>query len=111
MNEKQNSQDGPVAVPDSAGAHVETAGAFDIRNFIGLLLGLFGVILVLVGLFDFTDAEAAKTGNVNANLWAGLAMVVVGLAFGLWAKLEPIRIVVSENEPGAESPKDIASLD
>ena len=35
---------------------------------------------------------------------------MIGAAFLLWAKLEPIRIVVRENEPGAEDKKDIAAL-
>ncbi|ATG55966.1 hypothetical protein CFK41_15155 [Brachybacterium ginsengisoli] len=95
---------------DSAteGAHVETVGAFDIRIFIGSLIGLFGLLLVGAGLFGFDDAEAAKTGGVNANLWAGIVMVVVALGFVAWTKLEPLRIVVSDNEEGAETPKDIA---
>lgn len=91
-------------------ATVQTAGAFDIRNFIGLLVGIFGVVLVLMGLFAFDPAESAKTDGMNANLWAGIGMAVVGAAFLLWAKLEPIRIVVRENEPGAEDKKDIAAL-
>nr|WP_193106639.1 hypothetical protein [Brachybacterium sp. FME24] len=81
------------------------------RNFIGTLLGLFGVLLTLMGLFAFDDAAAAKTGGPNANLWAGLAMVVVALLFVLWTKLDPIRMVVRENEDGAEEPRDIAPLD
>ena len=92
------------------GATVETAGAFDIRSFIGALTAVFGVVLGLMGLFAFDPAESAKTDGMNANLWAGVAMVVVAAAFLLWAKLEPIRIVVRENEPGAEEPKDISAL-
>jgi len=95
----------------AAGGEVQTAGAFDIRNFIGTLIGLFGVILVVWGLFFFTPAEAEKTGGVNANLWAGLAMVVVAIAFVVWTKLDPIRMVVRDNEPGAEEPHDIAAVD
>lgn len=94
-----------------AGAHVEKAGAFDIRNFIGGLLGLFGVIIVLTGLLDFTADEAAKTGGVNANLWAGIGMLVVAAVFLLWTKLKPIRMLVQDNEPGAEDEKDISALD
>lgn len=100
---------GPTAEAPE-GAHVETVGAFDIRTFIGALLGLFGVILVGAGLFAYDATEAAKTGGVNANLWAGAGMVVFAVAFLAWARLEPIRIVVQENEPGAEEEKDISAL-
>ena len=86
-------------------------GAFDIRNFIGILLGLFGLALLGAGIFAFTPEAAAKTGGVNANLWAGLAMV------DLWDPLhrldegDPIRMVVRDNEDGAEEPRDIAALE
>jgi drug/metabolite transporter (DMT)-like permease len=67
-----------------------TAGALDIRNIIGGLLGAYGVILVLMGLFG--DKELDKTGDVNANLWAGLALVVVSAVFLAWARLRPIVV-------------------
>jgi hypothetical protein len=67
-----------------------TAGALDIRNIIGGLLAVYGVILLLMGLFG--DKELDKTGDVNANLWAGLAMLVVGAGFLLWARLRPILV-------------------
>ncbi|MGY1591775.1 hypothetical protein ACI79D_07335 [Geodermatophilus sp. SYSU D00708] len=44
------------------------AGAFDVRNVIAGLIGLYGLVLVLMGLLAFDDAEQAKTGDVNANL-------------------------------------------
>lgn len=105
------SPDGPDVPEALEGAAVRTAGAFDIRNFIGSLLGLFGLVLLTMGLFAFTPAEAAKTGGVNANLWAGLSMVIVGILFIVWTKLDPIRMIVRENEDGAEEPRDIAALD
>ena len=59
----------------AGGPEKHTAGALDIRNIIGGLLGTYGVILVLMGLFG--DKELEKTGDVNANLWAGLVMAAM----------------------------------
>lgn len=66
------------------------AGAFDIRNFIGALLGLFGLIVLLMGLFG--DKELSKTGGVNANLWAGIVLVLASAVFMGWARLRPVVI-------------------
>ncbi|WOQ17378.1 hypothetical protein [Raineyella sp. W15-4] len=66
------------------------AGLFDIRNVIGLLLGIYGLILLLMGLF--ADKGLDKTGGVNANLWAGLALLVVGIIFVVWARLRPMLV-------------------
>ena len=70
-----------------------TAGLLDIRNIIGTLIGAYGVILTLMGLF--ADQAPDKTGDVNANLWAGLVMIVVGLVFVTWARRR--RVVVPEH--------------
>lgn len=74
----------------------KTAGIFDIRNIIGALLTIYGVILTVLGLF--ADPETAKTGGSNANLWAGLALLAVGLSFIAWAHLRPVK--VPEHEAG-----------
>ncbi|MGG5259934.1 hypothetical protein [Phycicoccus avicenniae] len=71
-------------------ADTHKAGAFDIRNVIGSLLAIYGVILLAMGLF--ADAETEKTGGVNANLWAGIALLVVGLGFMAWARVRPIVV-------------------
>jgi hypothetical protein len=86
------------AVPTSSGSTgtasgQHLSGAFDIRNIIGALLTIYGVILLLMGIF--ADPQEEKTGGVNANLWAGLALLVVGGGFILWARLRPV--VVPEN--------------
>lgn len=67
-----------------------TAGILDIRNIIGALLTIYGVILLLMGFF--ADTAEDKTGGVNANLWAGLALLVVGLGFLAWAKAKPVIV-------------------
>ena len=87
--------------PSAAAAGAHTAGAFDIRNIIGVLLGIYGVALLLAGLF--MDAEEAKTGGVNANLWTGIALVVAAAVFLVWAKVRPI-VVPAEVEPVDDDP-------
>ena len=77
------------------------AGAFDIRNIIGLLLAIYGVILTGMGLF--ADPETEKTGGTNANLYAGLVLLVVGIAFMAWARLRPIK-VPEHVEPVTDDP-------
>ena len=79
-----------------------TAGALDIRNIIGGLLGVYGVILVLMGIFG--DKEYEKTGDVNANLWAGLALVVVAAVFLAWAWLRPIVVPDHVEPPDPDRP-------
>ena len=79
-----------------------TAGALDIRNIIGGLLGVYGAILVLMGLFG--DQELDKTGNVNANLWAGLALAIVAAVFLTWARLKPIVVPDHVEPPDPDRP-------
>ena len=69
-----------------------TAGAFDVRNVIAALIGFYGVVLVLTGLFGDTAEEADRTGGLDANLWSGIAMVVFAAAFALWARLRPVVV-------------------
>lgn len=73
------------------------AGAFDIRNIIGALMGVYGVILTLAGLLG--EHEPEKTGGVNANLWTGLALLAVAAAFIGWARLRPIVVPADIDRP------------
>lgn len=82
-------------------ADKKKAGAFDIRNIIGLLLTIYGVILLLMGVL--ADPETEKTGGVNANLYAGIALLVVGIGFIAWSRLRPI-VVPEHVEPVADDP-------
>src|SRR5699024_360975 len=70
----------------------QTAGAFDIRNFIGVLLAIFGIILVFAGLVGFTPDEARRTGGIDANLWTGIGLIVAAIVFTGWAQVRPLRI-------------------
>lgn len=80
----------------------KTAGAFDVRNIIGALLTIYGVILLLMGLFADTAPE--KTGGVNANLWAGLGLLVVGLGFMAWQRLRPLAVPDDLDKDEVEPP-------
>jgi hypothetical protein len=88
---------------DAAQKGTRKAGAFDIRVFIGSLIGLYGVVLVLAGLFGNSDSQMAKTGNLNINLWAGLGMIVVAAFFFVWARLRPVIVPA---DPDAAAPSD-----
>ena len=74
------------------GGRKHTAGAYDVRVFIAGLIGLYGVVLVVMGLFFDTADAKHKTGGVNANLWAGLVMVLVAIVFAVWTKLRPVVV-------------------
>ena len=76
----------------------QKAGIFDIRFVIGGLLGVYGVFLILLGLFNATDEELARGDGLNINLWGGLGMLAVAIAFGVWARLRPVVVPV-EQEP------------
>lgn len=88
----------------SGGEH--GAGAFDVRNVIAALIGFYGVVLVLLGLFADSAADRERTGDVNANLWAGLAMLAFAASFALWSRLRPI---VVDAPPDRQDPEDDGS--
>jgi len=75
---------------------VHSAGLFDIRNIIGALLGIYGIVLFVVGIADTSQHEIDRAGGINANIWAGIVLVVIGVLFLVWARTRPI--VVDEEE-------------
>ena len=64
------------------------AKLFDIRIMIGGLFVVYGLMLTIAGFFT-TAAELAKAANININLWLGLGMLVLGVFFLVWARLDP----------------------
>lgn len=74
------------------------ARVFDIRTFIALLIGLYGVVLVFTGLFGTSDSDLTRAGGLNINLVAGMGMVAVAAAFLLWARLRPVVVPEPEVE-------------
>jgi hypothetical protein len=82
-------------------AEKKKAGAFDVRVVIALLIGIYGVVLVILGLIA-DDAELAKSDNLNINLWGGVGMLVFAAVFIVWARLRPI-VVPAESGEGKPS--------
>jgi hypothetical protein len=68
------------------------AGIFDIRSFIGALLGVYGVIITLTGLFATDHAQMAKTDNFNINIVAGVLMIATAAFFIGWARARPVVV-------------------
>jgi hypothetical protein len=85
------------------------ASAFDVRLIIALLLGVYGLVLTVLGLFFVNDEDIDKSAGVNVNLWTGLAMLFFGALFGLWAVLRPLR--VPEGQPPAEPADEGSTVD
>lgn len=78
------------------------AGAFDIRTFIASLIGVYGVVLVVVGLVATSAADLEKSDGLNINLLAGIGMVVVAAAFLLWAKMRPVVVPEHPQSKGSD---------
>jgi len=100
MSTASNAHDDAGQAPAEARKH--TAGAYDVRTVIAGLIGLYGIVLTIMGLVGDNAEDRAKTGGWNANLWSGLAMVLVALAFAIWLKVRPVVVdpVALEKEKG-----------
>jgi hypothetical protein len=68
------------------------ARAFDIRMIIALLIGVYGLVLTILGLAFTTDDELRKAAGVNINLWAGIGMLVLAAGFLVWSLVRPLRV-------------------
>lgn len=67
------------------------AGLFDMRVIIGALLGIYGIITLLAGLF-VADEAIDRADGLNINVVAGIGMIVTAALFVLWARLRPIVV-------------------
>jgi len=76
-------------------AEKKKAGAFDIRVVIALLIGIYGLVLTILGIVE-SQPEVDKAAGVNINLWGGIGMLVFTALFVLWARLRPIAVPVDE---------------
>lgn len=77
-------QDGAEAVRSAA------SQLFDLRTVIAVLFAGYGIVLTVMGAVSANEAELAKAGGIDINLWAGIAMLVLAGLFLLWAWLRPL---------------------
>lgn len=73
-----------------------TAGAFDIRTFIAALMGIYGVILLLAGIFGGNETTSGAQVAGNVNLYVGIGLLIFAAAMQGWAMLRPT--VVDEQQ-------------
>lgn len=77
--------------PEASGTGTHRAGLFDIRFIIGALLGIYGVILTILGIVG-NHTDKTKADGVNINLWAGIVMLLIAAFFMIWARVRPIIV-------------------
>ncbi len=93
------------SAPSTGTGRAHKAGAFDMRNFIAALIGLYGVVLTIYGIIGSSAVQLKKAGNVNINLYAGIGMIVVAAVFLTWARLRPVVVPDNPDEvPPAQLP-------
>jgi len=84
---------GTTTAPKSAAARL-----FDLRSLIGGLFVLYGIMLIVAGSFT-SKANLAKADHININLWMGIGMLILGMLFLLWWRLNPVK-PAEPDEPG-----------
>ena len=94
---------GKQASGEQASGRKHTAGAYDVRTVIAGLIGLYGIVLTIMGLFANSADDEAKTGGWNANLWSGIVMIAVALVFAIWLKVRPVVVDPAQ----LEDPEDV----
>lgn len=97
MSDQSDQRAGETAEQGTGAKEAQAANLFDLRRIIGGLFVLYGVVLTIVGLGD-SQAEIDKAAGVQINLWAGLGMLALGLAFIAWALLRPLGRQMQEEE-------------
>ncbi|HEY2602958.1 MAG TPA: hypothetical protein VGI67_15485 [Thermoleophilaceae bacterium] len=66
------------------------ANRFDIRRLIGGVFMLYGVVLLLLGIFGSSHVKN-KAAGINIDLWTGLGMILFAIFMIGWALLRPVR--------------------
>jgi hypothetical protein len=84
-----------------------SSGLFDLRYLIGGLFTVYGVVLVVASFF----VSNTKAGGIAIDLWLGLAMLILGVFFLIWARTRPLHVegksaLAMADEAAVDEPKD-----
>jgi hypothetical protein len=66
------------------------ANRFDIRRLIGGVFLIYGVVLLILGIFGSSHVKN-KADGININLWAGIGMLLFAAFMIGWALLRPVQ--------------------
>ncbi|OZM73854.1 hypothetical protein CFN78_06005 [Amycolatopsis antarctica] len=83
------------------------AAAFDVRLIIALLVGVYGLVITVMGIGFTSQDDLDKADGMNINLYAGIAMLVFAGLFVLWAKVRPLQLEMTpeqQQESATEEP-------
>jgi hypothetical protein len=96
-------RDSAIATTEGAAEDKASSAArlFDIRRIIGGLFALYGVILIIAGIVDGSDAKK-KAAGIDINLWTGIGMLVLGLLMLLWMRLNPVEAPADDDDADGE---------
>ena len=108
MTEEQQLSPGPQT-PSTGATYEEElrtariANRFDIRRIIGGVFLLYGLVLVITGVVGSHEVKT-KAAGVNVDLWTGLGMLLLGIFFLVWMRLNPLPAAPPPD--GGEAPAE-----
>jgi hypothetical protein len=84
-----------------------SSGLFDLRYLIGGLFTVYGIVLIIASFF----VSNAKAGGIDINLWLGLAMLILGVLFLVWARSRPLHVegksaLAQADEAAVDNPEE-----
>jgi hypothetical protein len=85
-----NSEKDPAKMTDAQKeALVASTRRFDLRRILGALFLVYGVIVTIVGVVNYSS-DVRRTEGIAVNLWTGVGMLVLAILFLLWNRLAPV---------------------
>ena len=73
---------------------------FEVWFYIGVLLGLYGVMLTLAGIYQWIHLPNNVLAGKHATFWAGVTLLVVGGAYAIayWPRSDRTSRAASRSE-------------